>query len=303
MSRVAPPGLGTVRIQLSEKDSRWRTRMLAVRAVRRTKPKPLIFSPASGRMCARRTGHRFNRNNWDSPLGCRFLRKPSVAEPAVFLRARSPTFNLVLTSTLVGAKTGAAGNNNNPVAPKQSVTFTAKVTSQFGGATTGTVTFKDGSVTVMVALTGGVAAISKTYSTAGTHFVTATYSGDGNNVGSTSGTLTEYVVKLPVASQTVVNTSGSPSLTNQPVTLTATATSAYGPIQDGENVTFYDGTITIGTGVTMSGNDPVIFSAPPADRVHHWCFGTSRSGRTGSSAISQACGRVLDCASHRDVYR
>lgn len=50
-------------------------------------------------------------------------------------------------------------------------------------------------------------------------------------------------------------------------------------------------------------DDPVIFSAPPADRLHHWCFGTSRSGGIGAPAISQACGHLSHGAPRRDVRR
>jgi hypothetical protein len=73
----------------------------------------------------------------------------------------------------------------------------------------------------------------------GLHSITATYLGDANNTGSTSATLTEYVVGT---SKTIVTTSGSPSYVGQSVTFTASVTSKYGTIPDGELVTFYDGT-------------------------------------------------------------
>jgi hypothetical protein len=50
-----------------------------------------------------------------------------------------------------------------------------------------------------------------------------------------------------------MSTSGTPSFVGQPVTFTATVMSQYGAIPDGELVTFYDGTIVIGTGATASG--------------------------------------------------
>jgi hypothetical protein len=52
---------------------------------------------------------------------------------------------------------------------------------------------------------------------------------------------------------TQVTSSGSPSLVNQAVTFTATVASGFGPIPDGELVTFYDGPAAIGTGTTASG--------------------------------------------------
>jgi hypothetical protein len=52
-----------------------------------------------------------------------------------------------------------------------------------------------------------------------------------------------------------------------------------------------------------SKDDPVVFFAPPADRLHHWCFGTFRSGGIVAPAVSQACGRLSHCAPRRDVHR
>ena len=49
-------------------------------------------------------------------------------------------------------------------------------------------------------------------------------------------------------------TSGSPSLIDQPVAFTAMVESTYGPIPNGETVTFYDGGIAIGTGTTAGGS-------------------------------------------------
>ncbi len=85
----------------------------------------------------------------------------------------------------------------NPVVFGQPETMTATVTHSTGpGTPTGTVTFKDGSttlVTVPVSGSGGSATASFTTSTlaAGSHSITATYSGDTNFAGSssTAGTL------------------------------------------------------------------------------------------------------------------
>jgi hypothetical protein len=117
----------------------------------------------------------------------------------------------------------------------------------------GTVTFKQGtSVLGTVALTNGQATYSTAYTTTGTRSITATYSGDSNNLGSTSAVLYQAVNTLPAVTTTKVRTSGSPTYINQPVTFTATITSTYGPIPNGETVTFYDGTAVIGTGLTTN---------------------------------------------------
>jgi len=142
----------------------------------------------------------------------------------------------------------------NPARINQTVTYSAVVASQDGGAATGTVTFQDGGATVaVVGVSSNQAAYSTSYAATGTHVITATYSGDGNNRGSASSPLSEEIDGTPVRSKTTVVTSGSPSLVGQTVTFTATVTSAYGAIPDGELVTFHMDGRVIGTGTTAGG--------------------------------------------------
>jgi Bacterial Ig-like domain (group 3)/FG-GAP-like repeat/FG-GAP repeat len=149
----------------------------------------------------------------------------------------------------------------NPSYLNQSVTFTATVTSSYGGAVAGNVTFKQASTVLgTVALLNGQAAYSATYTTSGTRYVTAVYSGDSNHLGSTSAVLSQVVSTLPAATTTKVSTSGSPTFINQLVMFTAKITSTYGPIPDGDTVTFYDGTTVMGAGLTSNG--ATTFSTP-----------------------------------------
>ncbi len=83
----------------------------------------------------------------------------------------------------------------NPQTHGKAVTFTASITPQFGGAVTGTVTFKDGSKTLG---TGSVSGSDKaTYTTSalasGKHSITAVYGGNSDNYGSTSKALSEVI--------------------------------------------------------------------------------------------------------------
>jgi hypothetical protein len=133
------------------------------------------------------------------------------------------------------------------------VTYTATVTGEYGGAVTGTVSFQDGRENTIVPLCGGIATLAESYTTRGPHRMTAVYSGDTNDTGSSSGTLTEYVETLPVTSKTVVTSSGSTSFVGQAVTFTASVSSTYGAVPNGESVTFYNGTSEIGTGTTNNG--------------------------------------------------
>jgi Bacterial Ig-like domain (group 3)/FG-GAP-like repeat len=162
------------------------------------------------------------------------------ANVAVLLNNSGPRTTTITTLT----------SSENPAGLSSRVTYTAIVTGLPGQTPTGTMTFYDGSVVVAtVALSGGQAAYTTPYKAVGTHVITATYSGDSNNSGSTS-TLTEQIEDT---SKTAVISSGSPSAEGQPVTFTATVTSLYGAIPNGETVTFYDDGIAIGTGTTTGG--------------------------------------------------
>jgi hypothetical protein len=89
----------------------------------------------------------------------------------------------------------AVSSNKNPANAGETVTFTAVVTVTAGqGVPTGTVTFKDGGSTfATVPLAGnGTATASESFS-AGTHNITAQYSGDDNFDGSTSGPLAQQI--------------------------------------------------------------------------------------------------------------
>jgi hypothetical protein len=169
--------------------------------------------------------------------------------------AFSPSTSAPLSQVVNTATTTTSlVSSKNPARIKETVTYTATVTSQFGGAATGTVTFEDGGATIAtVGLSGNQAAYSTSYAAAGVHSITATYSGDGDNGGSVSSVLTEKIGEILFASKTVLATSGSPSFVGQPVTFTATVTSKDGTIPDGELVTFYDDDKAIGTGPTAGG--------------------------------------------------
>jgi hypothetical protein len=169
--------------------------------------------------------------------------------PAYSPSTSSPINQVVSTA----ATTTSLASSLNPALVSELVTYTATVTSQYGGAATGTVVFQDGGSTVAtVTMVGNRAAYTISYSTPGTHAITATYSMDANNTGSVSATLVEQINTGGFPSKTVLITSGSPSFVGQPVTFTATVTSNHRSIQDGDLVTFYDSTTAIGTGATAS---------------------------------------------------
>jgi uncharacterized repeat protein (TIGR03803 family) len=95
--------------------------------------------------------------------------------------------------------TAVTSSNASPVYG-QPVTFTATVTPAVGAGPTGTVQFQiDGdSVGSPVALVGNTATYTTSSLDAGSHSVVAVYSGDGNFLGTTSPTLTQSVLWVPL---------------------------------------------------------------------------------------------------------
>lgn len=141
-------------------------------------------------------------------------------------------------------------SNANPVLVWKPVTYTATVTTGSGRAAQGTIVFKDGSTTVAtVLLDASHATFSAKYSKIGSHTISATYSGDTENAGSTK-SLTQFVQG---GTTTTVTTSRSPSPVTQSVTFTATVKSQYGNVPDGEIVTFYDAKKVLGTRTLTGG--------------------------------------------------
>jgi hypothetical protein len=91
-----------------------------------------------------------------------------------------------------GGTTTGVTSSVNPSAVGQSVTFTATVT---GTTPTGTVQFRDGAVNLggPVALAAGVATLTTSSLSAGTHVITAVYSGDADDATSTSPAVSQVV--------------------------------------------------------------------------------------------------------------
>jgi hypothetical protein len=116
--------------------------------------------------------------------------KATYAGDANFEGSTSGGFSQTVSKA---ATTTNLSSSSNPSSSGQSVTFTAKIAGQFGGMTTGTVTFKDGTSTLRAAtLRGGIATFSTSSLKHGQHRITAAYGGDGNFKAST-GSLVQTV--------------------------------------------------------------------------------------------------------------
>jgi hypothetical protein len=165
------------------------------------------------------------------------------------------------------ATTTTLHSSLNPSQFGQEVTFTAHITSSGPSTPTGKVVFLDGTLAIGSATLsgGGVAKLAKSSLAVGAHPITAQYKGDAVSGESTSPVLNQDIT--PRATETVVSTSGSPSLVGQPVTFTALVTSTLGAIPSGELVTFYDGTTAIGTNLTK-GDVAAFTTSSLTVRVH-----------------------------------
>lgn len=172
--------------------------------------------------------------------------------------AYSGDANFAVSSTPLTQVVNQATSNTglissvNPSSATQSVTFTATVTSQYVGAVTGSVTFMNGSKALgSSTITSGKATFTYAFQTTGTNAISAVYGGDSNNQGSTSNVVSQTVTNE--VTTTTVSSSAASAVFGQPLTLSATVTSTYGAIPDGELVTFYDAGASIGTGTTTGG--------------------------------------------------
>jgi hypothetical protein len=146
-----------------------------------------------------------------------------------FAASTSATVDLTVTQD---STTTTLASSVNPSNTGQSVTLTATVTSQFGGAPGGTVTFVDGTTTLgssAVSTTTHQAQLVTSALSAGTHNIVATYNGSTAFTGSTSApALVQNVTQLLNGTTTTLTVAPNPSQYSQSVVLTATVTSSGG---------------------------------------------------------------------------
>jgi hypothetical protein len=171
----------------------------------------------------------------------------------------------VLTQTVNKAGTSTSLSSSvNPSVSGQTVKFTATVSPS---TATGTVQFFDGTASLgMASLSGGVAFLSTSALSVGSHSITASFSGDGNYNGGNSTSLTEVVIVALAATTTTLVSSVNPSASKQAVTFTATVTSGAG-IPTG-TVTFTNNGSTVGTG-SLNGNGQATFTTSTLSSGSH----------------------------------
>ena len=177
----------------------------------------------------------------------------------------------------------------NPSTAGQSVTLTASVTPQ----ATGTVTFYDNGTPLGTpqTLVRGVATLTTSSLSTGTHPITAAYSGDATFHPSTSAALAQ-VVNAKASSATAVTSSLNPSVFGGPVTFTAKVTSGSGTPTG--SVRFSSGSTTLGTGV-LNNKGVATFTTsaltPPTSTVNATYAGDANLSGS-SAALNQTVNRA-----------
>ncbi len=171
----------------------------------------------------------------------------------------------------------------------QSVKLTAKVTSSFGGAASGTVTFKDGATTIGTGtLSGGLASFTTTSLAAGTHSLSAVYAGSANDLSSASAALKVTVGKA--GTKTAIASSLNPATHGTAVTFAATVSPAYAGTVSG-TVTFKNGSATLGTAaVNTSTHKATLTTSALATGTHTITAlygGSSNLNASTSAALSE----------------
>jgi hypothetical protein len=168
------------------------------------------------------------------------------------------------------ATTTALTSAPNPSVNGQSVTATATVTpaSPGAGTPTGTISFYDGATFLgSGTLSGGVASLTTTSLSIGSHSLTAVYGGDAGFTGSTSPVYTQTVNQA--ATTTALTSAPNPSVSGQTVALRATVTAASpGVGTPSGTVSFFDGSTLLGTSV-ISGGVAQLSTSRLSVGVHH----------------------------------
>jgi Concanavalin A-like lectin/glucanases superfamily/Bacterial Ig-like domain (group 3)/MBG domain (YGX type) len=177
--------------------------------------------------------------------------------PIVPQGVSSPNYAIAFVTgslTVTRASTAVAvAVSPNPSGFNQPVTHTAAVSviAPGSGAPQGTIQFFDGGTLVGTApLVSGSASLTTNGLFAGSHTLTATYSGDASFAES-SATTSLTVRPSSTSSTTTVTSTRNPSNVGQSVTFRATVTSPSGGVSG--TVQFYDGSTLLGSAAISSG--------------------------------------------------
>jgi hypothetical protein len=200
----------------------------------------------------------------------------------VFDSASNETSNATtFTVNRAGTSTSLV-SSPNPSAYGRTVTFTATVKPATSGFPSGTVTFKDGAISLgTAALRSGKAIGTRSNLAVRTHTITAFYFGGTNYTGSTSAPVTLTITKA--ASSSAVTSSLNPSIHGNTVTFTAIVKSSTTGTPTG-SVTFKDGATILSTVTLSSGKASLAISTMAAGSHSITVVYAGDSNFTGSTS-------------------
>jgi len=208
------------------------------------------------------------------------------------------TTSAVVTTAPAATTTTVTSNPASPVVAGSSITFTATITPASGstGNPTGVVTFLDGATTLG---TGSLSGTTATYATsalsAGSHSITAVYAGDTNFTGSTSAAYALTITTpAPTATTTTLTSSATSATLGTSLTFTAQVTPASGTLTPTGNVTFTDGSTTLGTIALNSGK--AIFTTSTLAVGTHPITATYTATSSFSASVSSAVSITVTAA-------
>jgi hypothetical protein len=209
----------------------------------------------------------------------------NYAGDATHAKSTAPVLSLTINQASIGL---VVSSGTNPSTWGQSVNLTARLTPQFGGLSTGTVTFIDGT-TVLGSVTpnNNVATLSVNTLMPGSHSIKASYSGDTNFQAATSTALSQVV--SAATTTTVVTSSMNPQLVGQSITFTASVSSQFAGVATG-SMTFKAGATTLGT-VALSGNQASLttsYSTTGTRSITAHYSGDTNNAASVSTALSQS---------------
>ncbi|WP_243075338.1 S-layer family protein [Microbacterium sp. SS28] len=197
-----------------------------------------------------------------------------------------------LTLATVSPTTTALTSSVNPSVVGGSVTFTATVTAGGAPVTAGSVAFADGGTPLgaSVALAAdGTATVTTSALTAGTHSLTATYSGTPD-FATSSGSLSQVVDVTPTV--TTVTSDLNPSHVGDAVTFTATVTAGGAPVTAG-TVAFTDGGAPLGGSIPVDATGRATFTTSALTAGTHPVTATF-SGTPVFATSSGSLSQVVD---------
>ena len=227
----------------------------------------------------------------------------TYAGDANYLPSTSPVALQAITTVQTVTTLSSAAN---PAPYGQPLAFTAFISTSTGLLPDGeTVKFFDGDTVIGTAVTSGNTATFTTSSlSAGTHSISATFTGDADYATSSSEPISQSVEH---GTATAISSSPNPSVYGQAVSLTATITPDNGTVPDGETVTFLDSGTVVGAGTT-SGNTATVTIAAlsigthsitatyPGDRIY-MASTSPEISQTVNKSSAQIMGTATKCTS------